>query len=103
MSVGKDMASSPKEKELPSLTAEPTIWALRKNSRTHGNDEAADEAHTLYHHLFGYDPISLIRNKAKTDDSSATSAENPKLNILNPRTNFAVLELASELPPEDGI
>lgn len=83
----------------PALAPEPTIWALRKNTRAAAI--STPEEHTLYEHLFGYDPISLVRRSpAETPDAAATSAQNPKLNILNSGTNFAVMELASDLEPE---
>lgn len=80
------------------LITEPTIWALRKNTR-----KAGDAAPTLYEHLYGYDPIKVVRNTvdATPEDEEAVrkgSAENPGLNIIAPSTNFTVMELASDEP-----
>lgn len=89
-----------KEIDLTAIPPEPTIWALRKNPRA-ANEAAADD-HSLYEHLFGYDPIRMITGAAQNhmEDTAPTSAENPNLNILNARTNFAVVELASEMEEE---
>ena len=82
------------------MTTEPTIWALRKNTRKVQNDAAP----TLYEHIYGYDPIQVVRNVV-TDGSPEEeeavrkgSAENPGLNILAPATNFLVMELTSDEP-----
>lgn len=82
-------------------SVEPTIWALRKNGRQ--KHDGADG--TLYEHLYGYDPIRVLRPDAANGREEAIhkgSAENPNLNILNAETNFAVMELASELPAEEN-
>ncbi len=73
---------------------EPTIWALRKNG--HKEEEVQS---SLYEHLFGYDPIKV---NGKEEAIRKGSAENPGLNIINPKTNFALVEIASDLPPEDA-
>ena len=72
---------------------EQTIWALRKNSK-----KKKDDSTTLYEHLYGYDPIRVIRPDQDGQEEAIRkgSAENPHLNIINPETNFAVMELASE-------
>lgn len=73
---------------------EPTIWALRKNSKAEEN-----AIPSLYEHLYGYDPIRVMPVNKISDKKEAIrkgSAENPNLNILNPGTNFMVRELASE-------
>ena len=97
------MKLKPNEIDFPSLAPEPTIWALRKNPRAQTVTASTDDP-TLYEHLFGYDPISLLRRQSKADtadmDAGATSAENPNLNIINPETNYAVMELASDLEPD---
>ena len=89
-----------KEIDLSAVAPEPTIWALRKNPRV-AHETAADD-HSLYEHLFGYDPIRMMtaRPPAPQEDAAPTSAENPNLNILNAGTNFAVVEMASEMEPE---
>ena len=74
-------------------SVEPTIWALRKNTKK------KDDPSSLYEHLYGYDPIRVSRPEMaeEQDETIRTgSAENPQLNILNPVTNFMVMELASE-------
>ena len=97
------MSLKTKEIDLTAIAPEPTIWALRKNPRT-GDAPASADDHSLYEHLFGYDPIRMIggngHSPAHTEESGQTSAENPNLNILNAGTNFAVVELASELKDE---
>lgn len=92
-----------REIDFPALSPEPTIWALRKNPRAANTDNAAD--HSLYEHLFGYDPISLVRGRQEPveQDAGVTSAQNPNLNILNAETNFAVLELVSDLPEDKSV
>jgi hypothetical protein len=94
------MKMKTKEIDLTALSPEPTIWALRKNPRA--ANEAAIGDHSLYEHLFGYDPIRMITGvrSNQVEDSVPTSAENPNLNILNAGTNFAVMEMASELEEE---
>ena len=73
-------------------SVEPTIWALRKNAKKKKDDPA-----TLYEHLYGYDPIRVIIPQNEAEEAiHKGSAENPQLNILNPRTNFMVMELASD-------
>ena len=75
-------------------SVEPTIWALRKNAK-----KKEDGISTLYEHLYGYDPIRVIVNPETDEPEQAIrkgSAENPHLNIINPETNFTVMELASE-------
>jgi hypothetical protein len=90
-------------KAMPSV--EPTIWALRKNGlRVEQNDS---DISSLYEHLYGYDPIRLTSMPAKMQNSQEHSirrgsAENPGLNIINPMTNFAVMEIAADLPPENN-
>lgn len=82
------------------IAPEPTIWALRKNP--HNGNSPKGNDHSLYEHIFGYDPISLLRSpdRPSEDKAGATSAANPQLNIINPETNFAVMELVSEDPEE---
>lgn len=92
------MKMKTKEIDLSAIAPEPTIWALRKNPRA--VHEAAGDDHSLYEHLFGYDPIRMITGGPAAEDAAPTSAENPNLNILNAGTNFAVVELASEMEPE---
>lgn len=82
---------------------EPTIWALRKGARHDGADMIADEANnapSLYEHIYGYDPIRIVRNRTENDKNRAAiqkgSAENPGLNILNPQTNFVVKAMTSD-------
>ncbi len=84
---------------------EPTIWALRKN--TSNQNATKSPSGTLYEHLFGYDPIRLTPvgdmgriSTDNTDEIHKGSAENPQLNIINAKTNFAAMEIASDLPPE---
>lgn len=82
---------------------EPTLWALRKNAqkRKTAQYEGQDE---LYEHIFGYDPIKVaIRNfvSKKEQPASETSARNPKLNILDSQTGFAVRALVSEDPADN--
>ncbi len=75
-------------------SVEPTIWALRKKGKTEQT-----VVPSLYEHLYGYDPIKVILDNAPVEtDPAPTSAENPKLNILNPATNFAAMEIASDEP-----
>ena len=73
-------------------SVEPTIWALRKNTKK------KDDPATLYEHLYGYDPIRVARPDQDGQEEAIRkgSAENPNLNIINPVTNFMVMELASE-------
>jgi hypothetical protein len=80
---------------------EPTIWALRKQGQK--AEEAETEAQsTLYEHLMGYDPIRVVRPpEAKQNFIRKSSAENPKLNILNPATNFALIDLSSSEETQD--
>ncbi len=74
---------------------EPTIWALRKNAVK--DDVAEQQPGTLYEHLFGYDPIRVQAPANKLEGKIRRgSAENPALNIINPQTNFLVMEMASE-------
>lgn len=76
---------------------EPTIWALRKNGVRQEDESAA----SLYEHLYGYDPIRVAPVNRMPDEKQVIrkgSAENPELNILTPKTNFIVMELASEDP-----
>lgn len=82
---------------------EPTIWALRRNTSNQNRAAAQTAASapegTLYEHLFGYDPIRLrgpVAAPARPEEVQKGSAENPKLNILNPATNFLVKELTSD-------
>ena len=82
-------------------SVEPTIWALRKNGRQKDDESKG----TLYEHLYGYDPIRVLRPDIANGQQETIhkgSAENPNLNILNAETNFAVMELASELPAEEN-
>ncbi len=94
--------------------APPTIWSLRAGIRRDGlqdNEKATlspKETETLggaafYEHLFGYDPIRLLQqtmanpNRRSTDiPASPNSAENPRLNVIAPETNFIVRDLVSE-------
>lgn len=81
-------------------TVEPTIWALRKHGvKNHAEHEPAP---TLHEHLFGYDPIKLQHKPGTPETVRRGSAENPALNIINPKTNFTLIEIASDLPPEDA-
>lgn len=75
---------------------EPTIWALRKNA--HLDEQRADgRPASLYEHIFGYEPIRVTPPPSQTEEEIRKgSAENPNLNIINPVTNFIVMELASE-------
>lgn len=82
------------------LSPEPTIWALRKNTRK--EDEGRAESGTLYEHIFGYDPIRINNANGDNDAIQKGCSENPKLNLINPQTNFAVVEIASDLPPEEA-
>lgn len=85
---------------------QPTIWALRRNVRVQDNQppsadipETPVSAGTLYEHLFGYDPIRVLgEHAAPKPMDAAVTAENPKLNILNPQTGFLVREIASDDP-----
>lgn len=83
---------------------QPTIWALRKNVRAYqDNNPQPASGNTLYEHLFGYDPIRLVGQPpltARREEHTVVTAENPNLNIINPKTNFAVMEIAADLPPE---
>ncbi len=84
---------------------QPTIWALRKNVRAYqDNAPPSTSANTLYEHLFGYDPIRLLgpagAAMAVQPESSPVTADNPKLNIIHSRTNFLVMEMASDEPHE---
>lgn len=73
---------------------EPTIWALRKNAV---KDEPVEQTGSLYEHLFGYDPIKVQAPANKMEGKIRRgSAENPALNIINPATNFLVMEIVSE-------
>lgn len=83
---------------------EPTIWALRKGVRVGDAPEGADDANagpSLYEHIYGYDPIRIVRNRAEREKSREAiqkgSAENPALNILNPQTNFVVKAMTSDV------
>ncbi len=80
---------------------EPTIWALRRNVRAtkQNNTPQTTPTDTLYEHLFGYDPIRVMKDRERFEDIHKGSAENPQLNIINPVTNFTVMELASEEEP----
>lgn len=89
----------------PIKPTQPTIWALRRNVRAAQDNEPQLSVNnvstgTLYEHLFGYDPIHIARQAAPTDisEDAAISAENPKLNIINPQTNFLVREIVSDDP-----
>ena len=89
----------------PIKPTQPTIWALRRNVRAAQDNEPqpagnAASTGTLYEHLFGYDPIQVRSQTPATDalHGSAISAENPKLNIINPQTNFLVREMVSDDP-----
>lgn len=76
-------------------SVEPTIWALRKN----GIKQDDQDEGSLYEHLYGYDPIRVLPVNRAPDPKAHIrkgSAENPELNILAPKTNFIVMELASE-------
>lgn len=97
------MKFRPQEIDLPALAPEPTIWALRRNPRAPETPAASnDQGGSLYQHLFGYDPIELLKKSSPDGEAMAqTSAENPKLNIINPETNFAVMEIVSEQPADD--
>jgi hypothetical protein len=71
---------------------EPTIWALRKNTR-----RVKETTSSLYEHLLGYEPIETDHEIEEDEEAIRKgSAENPQLNILNPETNFIVMELSSE-------
>ncbi len=71
---------------------EPTIWALRKNTK-----QVRDATHSLYEHLYGYDPIRVPEHDAEEEESVRKgSAENPNLNILDSTTNFIAVQLASK-------
>lgn len=95
------MKSHVKNSGLAVPPPEPTIWALRKNPRAANTDSKDD--HSLYEHLFGYDPIKLARTSGSNGGKTAsTSAENPNLNILNAGTNFTVREMASDIPAEEN-
>lgn len=68
---------------------EPTIWALRKNTR-----QVREATDSLYEHLYGYEPIRVPSQEAEEESVRKGSAENPQLNILNSKTNFIVKALA---------
>jgi len=73
---------------------ENTLWALRKN----GHRQTLERTPSLHEALLGYEPI---RMDEQDNDTPMVSAENPQLNIITPRTNFLVMELASDLPPDN--
>jgi len=79
-------------------SVEPTIWALRKKGKAEENTVPS-----LYEHLYGYDPIRVLsESQAASTDAKETirkgSAQNPNLNIINPATNYAAMEIASDEP-----
>ena len=79
-----------------------TVLALRHNGRK-ATEHADEDVSSLYEHLYGYDPIRVVSNridrrKPKADPKDS-AAENPRLNIINPLTNYAVMEIASEETP----
>lgn len=90
----------------PIKPTQPTIWALRRNVRAVQDNEPqpmvkdVSSSGTLYEHLFGYDPIQVRSQTSAIENShgSTVSAENPKLNIINPQTNFLVREMVSDDP-----
>lgn len=94
MAMNKSMQKQPSGFPLP---AEPTIWALRKKGILESEETSVP---SLYEHLFGYDPIQLV---VKPETIRKGSAENPALNIINPQTNFTLVEIASDMKPEDKI
>ncbi len=69
---------------------EPTIWALRKSTR-----QVRDATHSLYEHLYGYEPIRMPAGDEGEERVRRGSAQNPQLNIINPQTNFAIRSLDS--------
>ena len=73
---------------------ENTLWALRKN----GVRKADTHTPSLHEALLGYEPIRIAE---QDNDTPMVSAENPQLNIITSQTNFLVMELASDLPPDN--
>lgn len=90
--------------------APPTIWSLRAgiradglqdNQRTTKSPLETIGGGTLYEHLFGYDPIRMMPLPlAGNSTQQKPSAENPRLNVISAETNFALMEIAADLPPE---
>lgn len=80
---------------------EPTIWALRKQGLL---DERSTHIPSLFEHLYGYDPIRILgklsADPAEREALSKGAATNPRLNIIDAETRFAVAEIASDLPPD---
>lgn len=89
----------------PLSPTQPTIWALRRNVRSVQDNQPSETpavSGSLYEHLFGYDPIRVLglHKDMPVHTDAAVTAENPKLNIINAQTNFALMEIAADLPPE---
>ncbi len=89
--------------------APPTIWSLRAGIRADGlqdNQKATKlpietiGGGTLYEHLFGYDPIRMMKKAPDEEAVSKPSAENPRLNVLSAETNFALRDMVSDDPPD---
>lgn len=83
-------------------STEPTIWALRRQGLL--DERASTHIPSLFEHLYGYDPIRVL-GKLSADPTEREAlnkgaATNPRLNIIDPETRFAVSEIASELPPD---
>lgn len=83
-------------------SVEPTIWALRKK----GLSERASRMPSLFEHLYGYDPISILADlpadPIEREAQSRAIPGNPHLAVINPETSFALAEIASDLPPEQS-
>ncbi|PZQ45684.1 MAG: hypothetical protein DI551_06655 [Micavibrio aeruginosavorus] len=99
-----DMKSKNKDADLTAIAPEPTIWALRHNPRATANLNGKGGQDGLYQHLFGYNPIDLLGQSLAAEKRPAVahgaSAENPNLNIIQSETNFLLMEIASEMPPD---